>query len=191
MLGAFFASGIIHAISERAALGGRIALPHMHLLTEKGWRDTLRHTKQHKSSGAWSLARLLPPFSGAGELSFFLLNGIAVVLETAFGRFVLEQRRQQWRRAHSSGPQTKKDRGAQASADALDDSDEDVKTRGDSRKPSSPSLHDNVPDEALHRPYDIYFQLAWTLTVLLTSGELFVEGWIASGVINEITMLGQ
>lgn len=71
------------------------------------------------------------------------------------------------------------------------DSEEEIKRSGEIAMKERDTKKDQVeiPREALSRPYDIYIQIAWTLTVLLTTGELFTEGWIASGVVNEITMV--
>ncbi|PWN31605.1 uncharacterized protein FA14DRAFT_192691 [Meira miltonrushii] len=232
VLGAFIASGVIHAISERAALGGRTTLPNIHLFHLS--------SKSKIGSDTFTLGRALPPFSGSGELSFFVLNGLAVIIETAIGRMVLAYRRSQYRAKNpikrdeireqssiekASSPQRNATQyllGQSASTlsirptlgattflgrrttykkdlpqDTSDqtDSEEEVKRSGElavkdeERRAEKNSKKDDIPQEALSRPYDIYIQIAWTLTVLLTTGELFTEGWIASGVVNEITMV--
>lgn len=242
VLGAFIASGVIHAISERAALGGRITLPNIHLIHF--------NPKSKIGNDSFTLGRALPPFSGSGELSFFVLNGLAVIIETAIGRAVLQYRRSQWRAKHpiktetekqgapvvetrsspSSAPRNtlpyllgqsestlsirptlgatnfvgrrmtyRKDSHSKEMSDQTD-SEEEVKRSGElnvkkkeeekgNRKDAKQKEDDDIPPEALSRPYDIYIQIAWTLTILLTTGELFTEGWIASGVVNEITMV--
>lgn len=220
VLGAFVASGIIHAISERAALGGRTALPHMHLFTAKGWQDTQAHLANTNTTGIWTLARLLPPFSGAGELSFFVLNGVAVIVETAIARVVMAYRRKQIDASPDKAASEKGKDSTSSSTTALkpsggtmfgrsaslsagkerrasyqdttsSESDEEVKHSGQEMQMTNGQDEDtpSSDDKALSRWYDIYFQLAWTLTILLSTGELFTEGWIASGVVNEITMV--
>lgn len=211
VLGAFFASGVIHAISERAALGGRTTLPNIHF-----------SSKSKIGNDTFSLGRTLPPFSGSGELSFFILNGVAVIVETAIGRMVLAYRRSQWRKKNPSvnaKPKTSPPRnetqfllGQSDSTLSIrptlgatnflgrrttyrkdspeeTDSEEEVKRSGEVAIKDAKKDQVEIPPEALSRPYDIYIQIAWTLTVLLTTGELFTEGWIASGVVNEITMV--
>lgn len=207
VVGAFVASGAIHAISERAALGGRLALPPQHatvlLAAGKGGS---------RGSGIWSVTSFLPPFSGAGEFTFFLLNGLAVVVEAVVGKIVMAQRRKELHKTKGNSVQPSasttatvststridarlrsKHSGPAGSASTTDDEEDaprKVTNFGPAVLSAPPSSEgDTVPDdkEALRRWYDIYIQLTWTLFVLLTSGELFVEGWLASGLVDELT----
>ncbi|PWN22716.1 hypothetical protein BCV69DRAFT_244645 [Microstroma glucosiphilum] len=154
VLGAFAASGLVHGISERAALGGRIALPANNLWLKAGWGTTHRGAPDLASTaglagreelgGKLSVTRLVPPFSGGGEATFFVLNGVAVLVEGAFNLWIRKQR----------------------------------KRKAEAKRQN---------DEELERPYDRYVGLAWAVVVLLWSGEAFVEGWIKSGIMAELT----
>ncbi|CAO1634486.1 unnamed protein product [Jaminaea pallidilutea] len=101
VMGAFCASGFVHAVSERAALGGRLALPDNNFWLRAGWgpastKPFLRSTQGlagHEIGGKWSVSRLVPPFSGGGEFTFFFLNGVAVLVEGVFWAAVKKYRR--------------------------------------------------------------------------------------------------
>ncbi|SJX61822.1 uncharacterized protein SRS1_12806 [Sporisorium reilianum f. sp. reilianum] len=148
VLGAFTASGIIHAVSERAALGGRIAVPVTNIWLNrdhaKGMGHELRRSSAIAGTGIYRFSPLqvVPPISGAGEFSFSFLNGVAVVLEGAVARYVEKQRKRK-------------------SADG----------------------------KYYSMWYDNYISVAWTLTVLLFTGQAFVEGWIRSGISKEIGLI--
>lgn len=147
VLGAFTASGIIHAVSERAALGGRIAVPVTNIWLARdhanGFGSEL-HKPSFVESGVFKFSPLqfVPPISGAGEFSFFFLNGVAVVVEGAVSRYVERYRKQK----SSTG-------------------------------------------EYYTMWYDQYISVAWTLSVLLFTGQAFVEGWIRSGISKEIGLV--
>ncbi|CAO1615317.1 unnamed protein product [Sympodiomycopsis kandeliae] len=105
VLGAFFASGAVHAISERAALGGRISLPPNNLWLQYGWASDVQDVRldlpstaglasSSASSGRWSVSRIVPPISGGGEFTFFMLNGVAVLIEGAVSAYVFKLRKQ-------------------------------------------------------------------------------------------------
>ncbi|KAN0063417.1 hypothetical protein ACQY0O_004583 [Thecaphora frezii] len=150
VLGAFTASGVIHAVSERAALGGRVAVPPTNVWVEKGRMVGMGHEVRSSAAEqggvggvlAWlTPTRLVPPVSGAGEFGFFALNGVAVVVEGAVARYVMRRRRR------SNGGQ------------------------------------------GYTMWYDLPVAVAWTLTVLLYTGQLFVEGWIRSGISRELGLI--
>uniref|UniRef100_V5GP08 Wax synthase domain-containing protein n=2 Tax=Kalmanozyma brasiliensis (strain GHG001) TaxID=1365824 RepID=V5GP08_KALBG len=148
VLGAFTASGIIHAVSERAALGGRIAVPVTNIWLDrnhaKGMGHELRNLPSLAGTGWFRLSPLqfVPPISGAGEFSFFFLNGVAVVIEGAVAKYVEKYRKSK-------------------SADG----------------------------KYYSMWYDRYVSIAWTLSVLLFTGQAFVEGWIRSGISKEIGLV--
>lgn len=148
VLGAFTASGIIHAVSERAALGGRIAVPVTNVWLKgdhaKGMGHELRPNSRVAGAGLFGLSPLqvVPPVSGMGEFSFFFLNGVAVVVEGAVARYVEKRRKSR-------------------SADG----------------------------KWYSMWYDNYVSVAWTLSVLLFTGQAFVEGWIRSGISKEIGLI--
>ncbi len=148
VLGAFTASGFIHAVSERAALGGRIAVPVTNIWLSrdhaKGMGHELRHNSSLSGTGIWRMSPLqfVPPISGAGEFSFFFLNGVAVVIEGAITKYIEKSRKK------------------------------------------------NSADGKYYSMwYDRPISVAWTLTVLLFTGQAFVEGWIRSGISKEIGMI--
>lgn len=148
VLGAFTASGFIHAVSERAALGGRIAVPVTNIWLERAHARGMGHElRAHPSLAAlgifkWSPLQFVPPISGAGEFSFFFLNGVAVVVEGAVARYVEKTRKR-------------------SSADG----------------------------KYFGMWYDRPISIVWTLTVLLFTGQAFVEGWIRSGISREIGLV--
>ncbi|PWY99055.1 hypothetical protein BCV70DRAFT_163364 [Testicularia cyperi] len=147
VLGAFTASGIIHAVSERAALGGRVAVPVTNVWLAKDHAKGMGHElNAHPTLSLKSLLRLsplqfVPPISGAGEFSFFFLNGIAVVIEGAVARFVTQRR----------------------------------------KRSNNGKWFDMW--------YDTPISVLWTLTVLLFTGQAFVEGWIRSGISRELGLI--
>ncbi|SPO23236.1 uncharacterized protein UTRI_01914 [Ustilago trichophora] len=148
VLGAFTASGIIHAVSERAALGGRVAVPVTNIWLDrahaKGMGHELRNPSILSGTGIFKLSPLqfVPPISGAGEFSFFFLNGVAVVIEGAVARYVVKSR----------------------------------------KKSGSDGKYYSMW-------YDRPVSIAWTLSVLLFTGQAFVEGWIRSGISKEIGLV--
>jgi hypothetical protein len=148
VLGAFTASGFIHAVSERTALGGRIAVPVTNIWLERAHARGMGHElRAHPSLAAlgifkWSPLQFVPPISGAGEFSFFFLNGVAVVVEGAVARYVEKTRKR-------------------SSADG----------------------------KYFGMWYDRPISIVWTLTVLLFTGQAFVEGWIRSGISREIGLV--
>lgn len=148
VLGAFTASGIIHAVSERAALGGRIAVPITNIWLSRDHAKGMGHELRQSPilAGTWiyrlSPLHFVPPISGAGEFSFFFLNGVAVVVEGAVAKFVEKRRK---------------------------------KASGDGKYYSM--------------WYDRPVSVAWTLSVLLFTGQAFVEGWIRSGISKEIGLI--
>lgn len=292
VMGAFCASGLVHAISERAALGGRVALPENNLWLQSGWqgaassRPHLRATEglvgRETSGTSWSFSRIVPPISGAGEFTFFFLNGVAVLIEGAVWAFVKKQRRREAARRRqgkdgeektaaaveptavasrtrakavekeekevvpSAEPQqppqeeqppqsrtrsgtpfilgstnvnirptmgtvaaprrstfrrTREGHAAAANSEAgvvgRDDVDEDYSDNDDDKLPGSPpspshaqhseDVDVGISDAELTRWYDRYVGLVWAVTVLLTTGETFVDGWIKSGILAEIS----
>jgi hypothetical protein len=249
VLGAFAASGLVHGISERAALGGRIALPANNLWLKAGWGTTHRGAPDLASTaglagreelgGKLSVTRLVPPFSGGGEATFFVLNGVAVLVEGAFHIWIKKQRKrraeakrqtifnEELRKASTDGQTTASSsalspslstaavpRGGvptrhqqrlAADDSAADDASSDgtaTPQGGTIKRSGSPLVHDErstsatpsdqkqqlgPSDDELERPYDRYVGLAWAVVVLLWSGEAFVEGWIKSGIMAELT----
>ncbi|EPQ26622.1 uncharacterized protein PFL1_05943 [Pseudozyma flocculosa PF-1] len=150
VLGAFTASGIIHGVSERAALGGRVAVPPTNVWLPKDHARGMGHELRAgmaAQSGVWGVLarlspmRLAPPVSGGGEFSFFVLNGVAVIVEGAVARYVTQRRKRR-----NGG-------------------------------------------ETYAMWYDRPVGIAWTLTVLLYTGQLFVEGWIRSGISKELGLI--
>lgn len=87
VLDAFTASGIIHSVSECAALGGRVAVPITNIWLSRDHAKGMGHELRNEPALAFRLSPLqfVPPISGAGEFSFFFLNGVAVVVEGAVG----------------------------------------------------------------------------------------------------------
>lgn len=147
VLGAFTASGIIHAVSERAALGGRIAVPVTNIWLSRDHAKGMGHELRNPAIAATGMFKLsplqvVPPISGAGEFSFFFLNGVAVVVEGAIARCVEKHR----------------------------------------KKRSKDGKHYSMW-------YDRPISIAWTLSVLLFTGQAFVEGWIRSGISKEIGLV--
>ncbi|SNX83147.1 uncharacterized protein MEPE_01853 [Melanopsichium pennsylvanicum] len=147
VLGAFTASGIIHAVSERAALGGRVAVPVTNIWLRRDHAKGMGHELRKSSLAGmgifkFSPLQFVPPISGAGEFSFFLLNGVAVVIEGAVAKYI-EKRR---------------------------------------KKNSADSKYYSMW-------YDRPVSIAWTLSVLLFTGQAFVEGWIRSGISKEVGLV--
>ena len=147
VLGAFTASGIIHAVSERAALGGRVAVPVTNIWLPKDHAKGMGHELRAGAhvgmniSSVLSPMRIVPPISGAGEFCFFFLNGVAVVIEGALARHIVKRRK-----AANHG-------------------------------------------HMYSMWYDLPIQITWTLAVLLTTGQMFVDGWIRSGISREISLI--
>ncbi|KAJ9478183.1 MBOAT_2 domain-containing protein [Pseudozyma hubeiensis] len=147
VLGAFTASGIIHAVSERAALGGRIAVPVTSIWLSRDHAKGMGHELRNPSIAGtgifkFSPLQVVPPISGAGEFSFFFLNGVAVVVEGAIAKYVEKQRKRR-----------------------------------------------SKDGKYYSMWYDQYISIAWTLSVLLFTGQAFVEGWIRSGISKEIGLV--
>ncbi|KAJ1028600.1 hypothetical protein NDA16_001766 [Ustilago loliicola] len=144
VLGAFTASGIIHAVSERAALGGRVAVPITNIWLSRDHAKGMGHELRREPALAFRLSPLqfVPPISGAGEFSFFFLNGVAVVVEGAVAKYVEKKRK---------------------------------------RKSTDGKYYSMW--------YDRPVSFAWTLSVLLFTGQAFVEGWIRSGISKEIGLV--
>ncbi|PWN27410.1 hypothetical protein BDZ90DRAFT_232386 [Jaminaea rosea] len=219
VMGAFCASGMVHAISERAALGGRLALPPNNFWLQAGWATgghagsvmpdlaSAKGLAGNDGGARWSFSRIVPPISGAGEFSFFFLNGVAVLIEGAVWAFVKERRRRAAMQRRTSGqdqqlqqqaeavtstgssapgtPRRRSARVAKAATAALDDSEDDVKHPG--TPPVVTRSSASIDDAELTRWYDRYVGLIWAVSVLLTTGETFVDGWIKSGILAEIS----
>ncbi len=132
-------------VSERAALGGRVAVPITNIWLDrhhaKGMGHELRRAPSLAGAGIFKFSPLqfVPPISGAGEFSFFFLNGVAVVVEGAVARYVEKQRKR---------------------------SSQDGKYYG--------------------MWYDKYVSIAWTLSVLLFTGQAFVEGGLGAGLVRRL-----
>ncbi len=159
VMGAFIASGLIHAVSERCALGGRLAQPPPHHLSAPSAgipHSAVKAASRWTGLGRWSASRLIPSISGGGEFTFFVLNGVAICVEGAIARFVLKRRRNALLRER--------------------------KRRGE--KVDAP-----IGKADLSRPYDAWVGGAWAVLVLAYTGETFVEGWVRSGIIEELTMV--
>lgn len=199
VLGAFFASGFIHAVSERAALGGRVALPDNNFWLQAGSGPLhLRSTQGlagHQNGGQWSVSRIVPPFSGGGEFTFFVLNGFAVLVEGAFWSLIKSQRRrailaQRKRQARVSSLSVDvANTRNQVEAENLlttEESDDSVKDRSFPH-PASARREDEVSDTELARWYDRYVGLVWAVWLLLETGQAFVDGWVESGILAELT----
>lgn len=225
VLGAFFASGMIHAISERAALGGRLALPANNLWLQAGWsRHHLAGLNLQSNKGLagadhpgrWSVSRIVPPFSGGGEFTFFMLNGIAVLIEGAFYQFIIAQRKKaalssRKEKSQSNvgssgdvGSSSALERTALAarravakvagSANASEEDEIEELVKHPGTPPSEvvtpqQKVKDDSSRETFTRSYDRYVGLVWAVIVLLWSGEAFVSGWVTSGLSNELVFL--
>ncbi|CAO1636768.1 unnamed protein product [Parajaminaea phylloscopi] len=212
VLGAFFASGMVHAISERAALGGRVALPDNNFWLRAGFSSfdgSSRpvHLKSaaglpgHEVSGPWSVSRVVPPFSGAGEFTFFMLNGLAVLFEGAVWnvvktyrkRALLERRRRERDHRQSPGdgklsPGRQEELEAERLLASEEESDDGIKRSGSPPLSSAAgSASEEVSDADLTRWYDRYIGLVWAVWVLLETGQAFVDGWVKSGILAELT----
>lgn len=199
VLGAFFASGLIHAISERAALGGRVALPVNNLWLQAGIGSAsptapslkaVQGLAGHETGGPWSVSRIVPPFSGGGEFSFFMLNGFAVLFEGAVWKAIKAQRRKAALAKRSKARSQDADARAAEALLRSEDSDEDSKHAG---SPARRIIQEQEPEEGavsdaeLSRWYDRYVGLVWAVWLLLETGQAFVDGWIKSGILAELT----
>lgn len=147
VLGAFTASGIIHAVSERAALGGRVAVPVTNIWLSRDHAKGMGHELRQSSLAGTGIFRFsplqfVPPISGMGEFSFFFLNGVAVVVEGAVAKYIEKKRKRE-----------------------------------------------SQDGKYYSMWYDRPISIAWTLSVLLFSGQAFVEGWIRSGISKEIGLV--
>lgn len=214
VIGAFVASGFVHAVSERAALGGRLALPPNNLWLQAGASasyqappsllSTAGLASRRDHVGRWSVGRIVPPFSGGGEFTFFFLNGVAVLIEGLFGAAVLRMRKQalvsqKTIATELTPPAPEESRLSPAAAvkanDSRDSSDSEadngraIKRAGKQQKASVKPPAPEIRPEELSRWYDSYVGLLWAIAVLLWSGEAFVEGWIKSGILAELSMV--
>lgn len=105
----------------------------------------------------------------------FALNGVAIIVEGAIGRALMAHRRR-------TATRTK-----------LDNSDASKGTEmvqpPHSQGPVSAGPHRQFAEDAqLEWWYDMSIGVVWTLAVLLITDEAFVEGWIRSGMIDELTL---
>ena len=151
------------------------------------------------------MSRIVPPFSGGGEMTFFLLNGFAVLIEGAIMAVVTKLRKQaivskQTVASQLAPPTTSQEVRVPRDSDAEEASDSST---GEGRKvikragtppTASPAVKGGkkgveVKGEDLTRWYDRYIGLIWAVAVLLWSGEAFVEGWIKSGILAELSGL--